>query len=138
MTDHLTPHPLPRYTPPMTTTKDLIESGRFHPLPGLLVARIDRIQSRGLIVLPSSAQFETDTATIVAIGPDLPDYLELGAKVLPHSAAGRSIYEDDSVRFVAYKLEDLQAVFQLGSDPEKVEQFILDHAGKTEVIEKTS
>lgn len=118
------------------TIPSLIASNRFHPVPESFVARIDLIQQRGLIILPTSAQLETDTATIVALGSNLPDYLAIGTRVLPHTHSGLSIFEDSSQRLVSYKLKDIQAVFTPEATEAEIGQFFLDHEGKTTKLDK--
>lgn len=93
------------------TLPELISAGRLHPLPGTFIARVDKVQQYGRLVLPPSAQYETFTATVAAVGPGLPDYLTPGVRVLPHTTSGRSVYEDSATRYVAYALADIQAVF---------------------------
>jgi len=104
-------------------TREIIESGKFHPVAGKLLARIDKVQSKGLIILPTSAQWETSTATVIEVGADLPDYLKPGVRVLPHEASGLAVCEEDNVRYVVYELKDLQAVFDNPSEEELKEFF---------------
>lgn len=96
----------------MQTTLDLIKARKLKPVSGKLLVRIDRIQTFGSLILPESAQTETSTGTIVAFGPDLPDYVIEGRKLLPHSQAGLEVYGDSSVRYVMYSLEDIQLLFE--------------------------
>ena len=105
----------------------LLEAGRLRPLGDRLIARMDKVQQVGSLFLPPEAQFEHSTATVVAIGDQLPDYLVPGVRILPHSASGLSIYDDDTTRLVAYQLSDIQAVFLDGPTDEAVE-FVKEHA----------
>ena len=109
------------------TVLELVNAGRIHPMGDKLIARMDKVQQVGSLFLPPEAQFEHSTATVVAIGDRLPDYLVPGARILPHSASGLSIYDDDTTRLVAYQLSDIQAVFLDGPTDEAV-TFVKEHA----------
>lgn len=100
----------------------LISEQRFHPTPGKFVARIDKVQSYGHLVLPTQAQYETNTSTVVCLGPDLPEYLAVGVRVLPHQHSGLCVHEDDTTRLVVYELKDIQAVF-VNPSSEELETF---------------
>lgn len=111
------------------STRDLILEHRLKPLPGTLIARIDKVQTKGRIILPITAQYETSTATITAIGPELPDYLQPDIRILPHEQSGREIYEGDNARYVLYKLSDIQAAF-IDPTEEQLKSYFEDHEVK--------
>ena len=109
------------------TVLELVNAGRIHPMGDKLIARMDKVQQIGSLFLPPDAQYEHSTATVVSIGDKLPDYLVPGVRVMPHSASGQSIYDDDTTRLVAYELADIQAVFVDG-DTDEAKTFVKEHA----------
>lgn len=104
-------------------TDPLALLSHIKPLGDRVLARIDIVQSSGLLVLPPSAQYETSTASVLAVGPDAPSYLTPGCRVLPHQHRGLEVLSDGSSRYVMYKLEDLQAVFLETVTDEEIENF---------------
>ena len=108
------------------TALELINAGRLRPLGDRLIARMDKVQQVGSLFLPPDAQYEHSTATVVAIGDKLPEYMVPGVRIMPHSASGQSIYDDDTTRLVAYELADIQAVFVDG-DTDEARTFVKEH-----------
>ncbi|HSW65327.1 MAG TPA: hypothetical protein VLH56_18770 [Dissulfurispiraceae bacterium] len=108
------------------TALELINAGRLRPLGDRLIARMDKVQQVGSLFLPPDAQYEHSTATVVAIGDKLPEYLVPGVRIMPHAASGLSIYDDDTTRLVAYQLADIQAVFTEGPTEEALD-YVKEH-----------
>lgn len=84
---------------------ELIRQDKFTIFDDQLVARIDLIQQVGSILLPESAQSETNTATIVLAADNIKADFPRGAHIIPVQSGGRSLCENQRERLVLYDVK---------------------------------
>ena len=91
---------------------DQIRTHKFHPSDHTLVAQIDLQQQHGSIILPDSAQTETNTAKILCIAANLdPELYKPGLHIIPVQSAGRELCSKGNHRLVLYDVRtELNAI----------------------------